>query len=235
MHPGLAEGFVRREDNSQGALEGIRNPEPGNSVAGGGVEIEGRFSGTPSGYVRHKCLGCALDAVLHQLGLLAVRHQLCDLANIAAAREVQAVVHFCTGLVELREVVGLHIMQVEDLVSSVPGASPRRRREQDSRLRVDEQGGVEGGWVCVGQGEVVKDVAVDPGNVVGDLVDGGIILSAGECVLVLLDGNDALPTLGLGKSYGITTCTGKKVDYSGLFLRDMGHLPGDLAEIAKSG
>ncbi len=91
--------------------------------------------------------------------------------------------------------------------------------------------------LCVGleTGEKVEAVGVDPGDGIGDAVDGGVVLGAGEGGGVLLDADDAVPLLGEGEGDGVTAGAGEEVDDDAL-AGGRGGVGGDVfGDLARGG
>lgn len=127
-----------------------------------------------------------------------------QLPHIRCPREVQ---HDLTrdagkGLIQNREVVRLHIRQIKDVPVSIARTTPRRTGKDDGILRRGLEAGLEN----------VKDVALDPPDLLVHAVELGIVFGARESLWVFFDGEDLFPAAGEGEGDDVAAGAGKGVD-----------------------
>lgn len=172
-------------------------------------------------------LASPFRTVVHHRRGLPIGDKLRQLLHIRRAREKQnQVLRESRELrVQRRQRVGLHGLQIEDLIRSVSGAyagrlasvsrrvegrdglkrwhtSPRRTRKDNAiRRQILE---------LILQN--VKAVSLKPGDPISDPVDLGVVLRAPQNSRVLLDGVNALPLPGERKCDGVSSCTGEGID-----------------------
>lgn len=168
-----------------------------------------------------------MHTIMHDFQLLLTSPlvELDQLSHIARPREIEhkVVCHFGVCLIEMLQIVGFHVGEIKDvpiciarpyklkLISTVIlpasnlmeniGASklttPRRTSENNSILRRSFQPHL----------QRLKDIPLNPEDLLSNPVDLRIMFRAGESFGVLFYREDLFPSAGEGEGYYVSACS----------------------------